>query len=107
MGFLTRPITSEKVEQKGQNIYKLSKLGMFVGVCAIVLAIIIGIISIATGADFVSPFIFDIDDDYAFAYPFVVLDYLALLWGLASIPMYFQGLNIFALGRIAHNTEKI
>ena len=106
MEFLTRPITSEKLEQKGQSIYKLSKLGMFAGVCAIALMVIIGLISVATGAEFISPFIFDIASSYAFAYPFVIVDYLALIWGLASIPMYFAGLNIFALGRIAHNTEK-
>ena len=106
MEFLTSPITSKKLEQKGQSIYKISKLGMFAGVCAIVLTIIIGVLSIELGASFISPFIFDVADDYAFAYLFVVIDYLALLWGLVSIPMHFVGLNIFALGRIAHNTEK-
>ena len=106
MEFLTRPITSEELELKGQSIYKISKLGMFAGVCAIVLMIIIGVISIELGARFISPFIFEVGGDYAFAYLFVVVDYLALLWGLVSIPMYFVGLKIFALGRIAHNTEK-
>jgi hypothetical protein len=106
MEFLTSPITSEKLEQKGQNIYKFAKLGMFLGVCAIALAFIIGILSISLGGEFISPFIFDIDEEYAFAYLFVVVDYLALLLGIASVPMYFAGLNIFALGRIAHNTEK-
>ena len=106
MEFLTRPITSKKLEQKGQSISILSKFGMFAGVCAIALMVIIGLISVATGADFFSPFIFDIHRSYAFAYPFVIMDYLALVWGLASVPMYFAGLNIFALGRIAHNTEK-
>ena len=106
MEFLTRPITSEKLEQKGQNIYVFAKLGMFFGICSILLALIIGILSVSLGADFFSPFIFYVAEEYAFAYLFVVVDYLALLWGLASIPMYFAGLNIFALGRIAHNTEK-
>jgi hypothetical protein len=71
MEFLTRPITSEKLEQKGQSIYKFAKLGMFFGVCSIVLALIIGMLSIALGADFISPFIFDVYEEYAFAYFFI------------------------------------
>ena len=101
----TDPITSAKLEEKGQNIYKISKMGMFAGILAIILAVIIGLLSIALGARFISPFIFEVADEYAFAYFFVVVDYIALLWGLVSIPMYFTGLNIFGLGRIAHNTE--
>jgi hypothetical protein len=103
---LLAPITSEKLEEKGQKIYKFAKLGMFAGACSIALAVLIGLISLAVGGDFIEPFIFEIDDEFAFAYPFVILDYIALLWGIVSVPMYFAGLNIFALGRIAHNTEK-
>ena len=99
-------MTSEKLESKGQNLYILSKIFMFIGLCGIVLALLIGVISIACDGEFVSPFIFDMDDDFAFAYPFVVINYLAFLLGLAGIPMYFASLNIYALGRIAHNTEK-
>ena len=106
MKFLTQPITSERLEQKGQNIYKFAKLGMFAGICSIALALIIGLISISLDGTFIMPFIFCVADEYSFAYFFVVVDYLSLLWGIASIPMYFAGLNIFALGRIAHNTEK-
>lgn len=106
MESLNQSITSEKLEQIGQNIYKFAKLGMIAGLCAIALMFIIGLISVGTGAYFISPFIFEIADIFAFAYPFVIVDYLALIWGLASIPMYFVGLKIFALGRIAHNTEK-
>ena len=76
MKFITRPITSEKLEQKGQSIYKLSKLGMFAGVCAIVLMVIIGLINVVRGAGFISPFIFDIYESSVYAYPFVIVGYL-------------------------------
>ena len=107
MEFLTRPITSEKLEEKGQSIYKTSKIFMFIGLCGLAFMLLICIICLAMGGDFVDPITFSIyDDDFAWVYFFVVIAYLAILLGIASVPMYFSGLNIYALGRIAHNTEK-
>ena len=99
-------MTSEKLEKKGQSLYIFSKIGMFCGLCAIALTILIGLIALATGADFIEPFIFEIDEEFAFAYFFVIIDYLAVLYGLVGLPIYFYSLNIFALGKVAHNTEK-
>ena len=78
---LFAPMTSEKLESKGQNLYILSKIFMFIGLCGIVLALLIGVIAIALDGEFISPFIFDIHDDFAFAYFFVAIDYLAVLLG--------------------------
>ena len=80
---------------------------MFIGVCGVGLMLLICIICLAMGGDFVDPVIFSIrKSKYAWAYLFVGIAYLAILLGIAGVPMYFGGLNIYALGRIAHNTEK-
>lgn len=106
MDFLTRPITAEKLEEKGQSIYKLSKILLFVGVCGFAFLMFICLICVSLGGDFIDPIVFSIYYSYAWAYLFVVIADLAILLGIAAIPMYFSGLNIYALGRIAHNTEE-
>ena len=107
MEFLTRPITSDRREEKGQSIYKSAKILMFIGLCGLAFMLLICIICLAMGGDFVDPITFSIrDGDFAWAYLFVGIAYLAILLGIVSVPMYFSGLNIYALGRIAHNTEK-
>ena len=106
MKFLKTPLTSSKLEATGQAFYIFGKIGMFSGVCGIALTILMGLISLATGADFLSPMIFDISYEYAFAYPFVALAYSGLYCGVLGIPSYFYGLHLFGLGRIAVNTEK-
>lgn len=98
-------LTSKKVEQTGIVFYTISRIGMIFGVISIALAILIGLISIALGADFISPFVFRVADSYAFAYLFVIVDYFFFIWGLVSVFFYFIGLHLFALGRIAVNTE--
>lgn len=79
---------------------------MFIGVCGIGLLLLVGIICVAMGGDFIDPMIFKLKSRYAFAYIFVVLSYLGIIAGISGISIYFHGLNLFALGRIAHNTEK-
>ena len=106
MNFLKTTLTPSKLESQGQTFYLVGKVGIFCGVCAIVLIVLMGFISLATGADFLSPMIFDIDDAYAFAYPFVVLAYIGFLFGVLGVYFYFYGLHLFGLGRIAVNTEK-
>ncbi len=106
MNFLKTTLTSSKLEAKGQAFYLVGKLGMLIGAIGIALTVLIGIISLATGAKFFSPMIFDIDSSYAFAYPFVIIAYLAIAFGIIGVPFYFYGLQLFGLGRIAVNTEK-
>ena len=105
--FLSRDLTSKKVEEKGQNLYKNSKLLMFIGLCGIGLAIIMGLISLMLDGEFISPFIFDFSQDFAFAIVFVIADYIALLCGIIGIGWYHYSLNLFAIGRIASNTENL
>ena len=106
MEFLNRPITSERLESKGQSIYKAAKKGIFIGLCGIVFLLLICVICVAMGGDFADPIIFKIDKDFTWAYLFVAIADLSILTGLFSIPTYFFGLIIFALGRISTNTEK-
>lgn len=104
--FLSRDLTSKKVEEKGQNLYKNSKLLMFIGLCGIGLAIIMGLISLILGGEFFYPFIFEISG-YEFAIIFIIADYIALLCGIIGIGWYHYSLNLFAIGRIAANTENL
>ena len=99
-------ITSEKVEQKGQKLYKMGKSFMVIGLYAVALFVLIGLISIETGASFIDPFIFYVADGYKFAYLFVVITYVGLLLGIAGPFLYTRGITLYALGRIAVNTEK-
>lgn len=106
MNLLKTTLTSSKLEAKGQTFYLVGKFGMLCGVGGIALTVLIGIISLATGAGFFTPMIFNISSSYAFAYPFVIIAYLALAFGIFGVPFYFYGLQLFGLGRIAVNTEK-
>ena len=106
MKFLNSQITSKMVEQKGQKMYMLSKWFMFIGLCSFALTFLIGIISVALDGAFFGPFIFALGRDYAFAYIFVAIDYIAKVLGLIGIGLYFKVISLFALGRIALNTEK-
>ena len=99
-------LTPDKVEERGQRIYKCSKIGMFIGACGILLLLIICLSCLANDGDFLDPIIFDLRSRYAWAYVFVAIADIAIFIGIASIPMYFIGLSIYALGRIARNTEK-
>ena len=111
MEFLTRPITSERLEEKGQSLYKLGKIFSFVGLCGFGLIILIGIIAtiIAPSEGFVNVITLNMSRlgrSYAFCIPIIIISYIGILLGMIGIPMYFNGLSIFVLGRIAHNTEK-
>ena len=108
MEFLTRPITAERLEKKGQSLYKSGKILIFCGLCGLGLIILsILLTGILVGFDEVEYLLtFQISDEYAFMYIIMPLSYLGFLLGLIGVPMYFNGLNIFALGKIANNTEK-
>ena len=102
------PLTSEKVEKKAQTFYKVGKLGMLCGLIAMVLLILSVLITLMIGRpSWVEDLlILDIDDDFFFMYPIMILSYLGILFGAVGVGLYFYGINLFALGRIAHNTEK-
>ena len=101
-------MTSEKLESKGQFFYKAGKLGMFCGLAGLGLLIlsILGTLTVGRPSWVVDLLTFSIHGDFAFMYPIMVVSYLAIIYGAIGIGMYFYGINLFALGRIAHNTEK-
>ena len=100
------PITSEKLEEKGQSMYRASKTYLFLGIFGIVFMNIICLICVATGGDYTDPLIMHIHHSYAWAGIFIIVAYMCIFSGIIGIPMYFYGIIIFALGRIAYNTEK-
>ena len=105
MNFLNTPITSEKFEKKAQLLYKLGKWAMFIGVAGLVLALIIGLISVAVSGGFFYPFVFAFAIGHEFVAVFVVIDYLALLVGILGPVLYLSGMIMFGIARIAVNTE--
>ena len=46
------------------------------------------------------------DSSVAFLMPLMLCAYLGIVFGVVSIFLYFYGMQLFALGRIAYNTEK-
>ena len=107
MDFLTRPITSERLEEKGQSLYKTGKLFCFIGFCGFALLLLSVLITLAIDSSWVLDLLMlDISEEYAFMFLIIPLSYLGILLGIVGIPMYFNGLTVFALGRIAHNTEE-
>ena len=100
-------MTAKKVEEKGQSLIAAGKICMLIGLCALGLFLLIVLISFSiNGTDGFSHVLeFDFED-YEFGIPFLILSYLGTLAGICGIPMYFSGLKLFALGRIAVNTEK-
>ena len=111
MSFFTKllsPMTSEKLENKGQFFYKAGKLGMFCGLAGLGLLIlsILGTLIIGRPSWVVDLLTFGIRGEFAFMYLIMVISYLAIVYGAIGIGLYFYGINLFALGRIAHNTEK-
>jgi hypothetical protein len=107
MSFLTRPITSDRLEAKGQSLYKTGKIFTFIGICGFSLfALILIIAALLYGSSGILYVLsFDLYD-FEFVIPLLIISYISILLGIIGVPMYFSGLNIFALGRIAHNTEK-
>ena len=100
-------MSAKKLEEKGQSIYKQSKILMFIGLCGFALLLLSVLITLIIYPDYVLDLlILNIGSAYAIMYLIIPLSYLGILFGLAGIPMYFSGINIYALGRIAHNTRK-
>ena len=99
-------MSSEKVESKGQSLIKAGRLCMLIGVCALGLFLFILIIAAMIGGTegIVEALTFNFRG-YEIGIPFMALSYLGILAGLCGLPIYISGLNLFALARIAVNTE--
>ena len=105
---LSDSITSSMLEEKGQALYKKGKLFMLIGKCgfALFLALVLGALLIYGEYGLINLLNFDLPTGYEIFLILLVLSYIAILLGLSGIVMYFNGLNLFGLGRIAVNTEK-
>ena len=102
-----KPITPERLEKKGQSFYRIGKIGMLCGIAGLILQIIsLGLVMIIEGAEEIVDFLcFDTEPSVFFVYPFWVISCLGILFGIFSVFLYFSGMKLFALGKIAGNTE--
>ena len=110
---LTRELSPALIEEKGQKSYKLGKLFIFIGICALALLLLISLIV----ALFYSPY-----ELFCYVLVFntmsgvkildwlvntlVFVSYAGISLGCVGVPFYFYGINLYALGKIASNTEK-
>ncbi|MBQ7906636.1 MAG: hypothetical protein IJ309_01535 [Clostridia bacterium] len=104
MKFLKTPITSEKVEGLGQKLYKISKWVMLIAaLCFVTFFVVALILAACEGCEIGELLIFDSD---TYIIPFTAISYLSLVVCLIGVGLYFSGINLYAVGRIAVNTEK-
>ena len=104
-----KDLTAAEVERKGQKGYKLGKIFMLVGLCGFVLLLLIvgiGEVMDPGANDGIEALFFDVPNDLSFVLPLIALAYIGVLLGIIGIGLYNIGINRFALGRIAVNTEK-
>ena len=101
-GFFARELTSKDVERKGQKNYKLGKIFMFCGLCGFILMLLTFLIaeSIDSGEG-LEALVFACEEALFFS----AVSWIGILLGLIGIGLYNIGINRFALGRIAVNTE--
>ena len=108
MNFSPADLTAKAVEMKGQAMYKLGYKGMMLGLIGFCILFLHCLIKFSVwGGDFgevVALLGFDVY--YDIEYVFLAIAYLGILVGIASIGVYFHGINLYALGRTAVNTEK-
>ena len=104
---LNNELTSEKVEKKGQRIYKNSKWCIFIGICGFSLLAVICLLTLLIGgtSSVLSVLSLTISGGYEFLIPIVILCYIAIVIGFFGPAGYFLGITIFSLGRIAVNSE--
>ena len=105
---LQAPITPKKLERKGQSCYKAGKICLFIGLVGLILFVLsVTVTGIIGTPEWVSnQLALQIGEQFAFMYPIMILSYLGMLTGSVGCFLYFIGLILFALGRIAKNTEK-
>ncbi len=101
-------MTSEKLEKKGQQYYKIGILGSIIGIIGLFLLYISILItlSVAGESGIASLFLLSIPKKYAYLNTIMIFSYIFISCGIISNRFFFNGLLMFALGRIAHNTEK-
>ena len=102
------PMTSEKLEKKGQAFYLGGKVLMLIGIIGLGMLLLSMIITMMLfGPEGIALlFLFEFGSGFEFMYLIMPLSYIGILLGIAGIGLYFFGINLYALGRIAHNTEK-
>ncbi|MBO5852176.1 MAG: hypothetical protein J6R29_07580 [Clostridia bacterium] len=101
-----KTLNTGKVIERGEKLYRLSRLFMFIGACAVALAILMALIGLMIDSKyFYFIFLFSADSSFDFTIPLVIIAYLGIILGLIGIPMYYSSLQIYSLGKIAKNTE--
>ena len=88
---LLSPMTSEKLENKGQIFYKVGKLGMLWGLVGFTLFVlsIIGTLIVGGPGYLLGLLAFRISSSFAFMYPIMILAYLGIVFGLIGVGLYF------------------
>ena len=101
-------LNSREVENKGLALYRAGKTGMICGLIGLGMLIlsILGTMIIEKPKYVVNTLTFDFDKEYGFMYPIMFIAYFFILYGIIGIRLYFSGMHLFAIGRIASNTEK-
>lgn len=102
----------EKVEKRGQTLIKLGKIfamSGLVGLGLLLIMIIIGALFLVGGG--IKGILFTLALGFygagsGIAYIVMILAYLGIFLGICAFPTYLCGLHLFAVGRIAVNTEK-
>ena len=109
---LNRDITSFDIQRKGIRSHKLGKWFMAIGLFGISLLLLISIVVVILYDSYALIYVlgFEVDSGAAFV-DFVVcilliVSYIAISFGIVGVPLYFYGINTFALGRIAVNSER-
>lgn len=109
---LNRDLTSADIERKGKRSHKLGKWFMAIGLFGISLLLLISIVVVILYNSRVLNDVlrFEVGSGSALV-DFVVcilliVSYIAIPCGIVGVPLYFYGINTFALGRIAANSEK-
>ena len=105
---LLKTTTTKDVENKGQNMIKAGRVMMFLGLIGLGVFVLMSLIAlIVDGASaFLNLLSFDrLDGIFALAYLLLPASYLTVVGGFVGIWAYFYGMHLFALGRVAVNTD--
>ena len=99
-------MTPKKVELQGEKLYKTGKIFMFIGLFSLAFLILVTLISLAISPRYFY-YIFLLDaSGYEILYPLILGSYIGVPLGILGIVLYLYGMQLFALGRIAGNTEQ-
>ena len=105
--WIASPLSSKKLEKTGQMFYMLGKLLLVCGLIGLGLLLFSIIITAMIDSDWVGLLLtFNISNKYWIMYIIMFLAYLLIGFGSIGFLVYFFGLFVFGIGRIANNTEK-